>query len=143
MIKRNFPIPFPTLFELTKVRISLAVSLTALTGFIIYSQSFIPDLIFPVAGVFLLASGASALNHIQEKNVDSRMDRTSGRPLPVGAIQSKHALIIAILFIMPGSIVLLLSSLSALILGLIALLWYNGIYTYLKRVTAFAVVPGS
>ena len=96
--------------------------------------------------MFVLASGSAALNQWQERKIDARMKRTRGRPIPAGCIDPPWAAFLALLFILLG-----LSSLSSveqnarvtLGLGLIAVLWYNGVYTYLKRVTAFAVVPGA
>jgi protoheme IX farnesyltransferase len=43
-----------------------------------------------------------------------------------------------------GFLVLLLAhNLTSALLGALALAWYNGFYTPLKRISAFAVVPGS
>ena len=72
------------------------------------------------------------------------MDRTKSRPIPSGRISSSEVLKISVILISLGSILLLVSSdIIALLLGLLNLIWYNLIYTYLKRKTAFAIVPGS
>lgn len=71
------------------------------------------------------------------------MERTKGRPLPSGRISKDRALVFSLALMVAGSIVLFASSQQALALGLLAVLWYNGVYTVLKRKTPFAVLPGS
>jgi protoheme IX farnesyltransferase len=74
------------------------------------------------------------------------MKRTRGRPIPTGRIDASWALFLAVLLILIGMSVLASvkgDQTLVLALGVLALVWYNGLYTYLKRVTAFAVVPGA
>ena len=131
-------------FELTKIRITSFVTLTTAFGYIAAIGKIDFRIIPVLLGVLLLAFGSAALNHYQEKEFDSFMDRTKNRPIPSSRISSKNALLISIILIISGSIVLLLgSNLLALGFGLLNLVWYNFIYTLLKRKTAFAIVPGS
>ncbi|MEZ5145756.1 MAG: heme o synthase [Bacteroidales bacterium] len=140
-MKKSF---FKTLLELSKVRITFAVSLTTITGYVLASGQFDAGLILPTIGIFILACGSSALNHYQEKDKDARMERTRNRPIPSGRISANGALIFAILLTIIGSAIIYFGSgFLAMQLGILALIWYNAIYTPLKKKTAFAVVPGS
>ena len=133
-----------TLLSLMKYKVSLAVTFTTATGYLICSGTFDLKLLYTLLGVFLLAGGTSALNQIQERKYDARMQRTQSRPLPSKLITPQSALIISCLLILTGSILLCtLSGKTAAYLGLFNIFWYNIVYTYLKRVTPFAVVPGS
>lgn len=133
-----------TLLELSKVRITFAVSLTTITGYVLASGQFDSGLILPTLGIFLLACGSSALNHYQEKDKDAQMDRTKSRPIPSGRISSTGALIFSMLLSVLGSVLIYIGSgMLAMQLAILALIWYNAIYTPLKKKTAFAVVPGS
>lgn len=130
--------------ELGKVRISIPVSFTTLTGYILSQGSIDRGIVLPVLGIFLLACGASALNQIQEMTVDMRMKRTKNRPLPAGRISLAGAWWITVFFFLSGSVTLLAGpGLLTLAIGLATFVWYNAIYTPLKKVTAFAAVPGS
>ena len=133
-----------TLLELSKVRITFAVSLTTITGYVLASGQFDSGLILPTIGIFILACGSSALNHFQEKDKDAQMDRTRNRPIPSGRISANGALAFALILTILGSAIIYYGSgFLAMQLGILALIWYNAIYTPLKKKTAFAVVPGS
>jgi heme o synthase len=130
--------------ELAKVKITLAVALTTVTGYLLAGGTFDRYIILPTVGIFLLACGASAVNHYQEREQDSMMDRTHNRPIPSGKITPAGALIFALLLIIAGSLLLYRGAgMLGMELGIAALVWYNGVYTPLKKKTAFAVVPGA
>ncbi len=130
--------------ELGKVRIALPVSLSALTGYLASGIPWGMSTWYVLGGVFLLAMGASALNQAQEHHYDQKMERTRRRPIPSGRISPAGASLIAGVLILAGSLLLGMGcGRLSMLLGLMTIFWYNVLYTYLKRVTAFAVVPGS
>ncbi len=130
--------------ELSKVRISLLVALSTLVGYLLAADELSLHILVPTIGVFLLACGSAALNQYQERRFDRLMDRTRGRPVASGRISPAEGLFIALSFMLAGALILLRgANLTALGLGLLNVLWYNGFYTPLKRKTPFAVVPGS
>jgi protoheme IX farnesyltransferase len=132
------------LCELARFRVTLAVSVTTLTGYLLFSGHLSADIMVPLAGLFLLASGASALNQLQEYRYDARMSRTMQRPIPARQISRPFAVFFSVLLLSAGSLLLYAGSgLKALLLGWLAFAWYNIVYTYLKRISAFAVIPGS
>jgi len=132
------------LLELTKFRISLFSTLSTFSGFILARQGLSCDMIFPILGVFLLASGSCALNQYQEREYDQLMERTQSRPIPSKKLSPSTALTISIRLLLFGSILLSVGThWSALGFGLFAVFWYNGVYTSLKRKSAFAAIPGA
>jgi len=95
-------------------------------------------------GVFFMSCSSSALNHWQERDIDAKMPRTKNRPIPSGKISSNEAFGIVVAYALLGSVILVLSNPAiALILSWTTLFFYNLVYTPLKKVTAFAVIPGS
>ena len=135
---------FYNYLELGKIKIMLPVSLTGFTGYFIFKPEISPKILLISFGILLLAISASVLNQIQEIDLDSKMKRTHDRPLPAKKISLKHAILFLLLNFIAGiSIIYLFGNIISALIGLITILWYNGIYTYAKRVSAFAVFPGA
>jgi len=130
--------------ELGKFRITSFVALSSSVGYILNRGAIEFEMILPIFGTFLLAAGSSVINHFQDRKFDALMERTKSRPIPSNRIDPISALMIGVNFILLGSVVLYMSSNStALYLGWLAVIWYNGIYTPMKRKYAMAVVPGA
>ncbi len=130
--------------ELGKVRISLPIALSAFTGYVMFTGGLDLQGLFLALGVFLMSCSSSALNHWQEGETDAQMPRTQNRPIPSGKISRKGAFAVAAGFAILGTIILFITNpLTALILSWLTLFFYNLVYTPLKKVTAFAVIPGS
>ncbi|MBU1098971.1 MAG: protoheme IX farnesyltransferase [Bacteroidetes bacterium] len=130
--------------ELGKVRITFFVAISTSMGYVLYSNELDWNMALVGFGVFVLAVASSALNHYQERDTDALMDRTKGRPIPAGKIKPGNVLLF---FLIAGSaglfIVYSIGGLFAFFLGILALIWYNVIYTPMKKKYAMAVVPGS
>jgi protoheme IX farnesyltransferase len=97
-----------------------------------------------MVGGFLAAGGASALNHVIDREVDGRMQRTAKRPLPSGALTPAEGLAyglgacLAAFFIMAGFVNLL-----AAVLSLAGMIYYVLFYSILlKHATAQNIVIG-
>lgn len=142
---RNNPLnKFKDYLSLSKIKIMIPVSLTGFTGYFFYNPHFTSRLFVSSIGIFLLAVSASVLNQIQEIDPDLRMIRTHLRPLPAKRISPAHASVFCVLSMAAGMAILYLTgNIRACLIGLFTILWYNGVYTYLKRITPFAVVPGA
>jgi heme o synthase len=130
--------------ELTKLKIMIPVSLTGFTGYIAFDPHFSSKVFLSSFGILLLAISASVLNQIQEVELDGKMERTCNRPLPAKKIRIQYAMLFFLFnFIFGIAIISYAGNFKAALVGLITIIWYNGIYTYSKRITAFAVVPGA
>lgn len=130
--------------ELNKVKITIVVTLTTLAGFTLAARTIDHRIIVPLIGIFILACGSAALNHYQERKKDILMQRTKNRPIPSGAIKPGSVILMSFVEIILGIwLIYIGSSWEAAFLGFIAFVWYNLIYTPLKKVSAFAVIPGS
>src|SRR5207249_11937591 len=83
--------------ELTKPRITRRVVLTAGAGFYLGSERGVGVgvdlglLLRTLLGTALVAAGTNAFNQWRERDVDARMHRTRGRPLPSGRITPRAA----------------------------------------------------
>lgn len=132
------------LSELTKFRITALVSFTTGLGYILAASEITFTLFYVIAGIFLLAASSSSLNHWQEKGTDAMMDRTMNRPIPSGRIDPSSALWLSVMLLISGSALLLwTTNFTTFAVGIFTFLWYNAVYTPLKRKTAFAIIPGA
>lgn len=132
-----------TLSCLFRVRLAMLVATSALCGALLAGHGFNPVALLTALAVWFLAAGCSALNQLQEIDIDKRMSRTCLRPLPSGTLVPAQVLLLAIFVLASGLLLLLPLGAWPMALGLFAVVWYNLVYTPLKRRTSWAVFPGA
>ncbi len=130
--------------RLCKVRITLLSTLSAVMAFILAGGELGSGLVFTTLGVWLLAAGSASLNHYQDRKLDRSMRRTADRPIPAERIAPLSALVFAAAFLLAGIAALRYGGGgTAALFGALTVVWYNAVYAPLKRITAFAAVPGA
>ncbi|PYO63402.1 MAG: protoheme IX farnesyltransferase [Gemmatimonadetes bacterium] len=132
--------------ELTKPRITQLVLLTAAAGFYLGAGSVVDLwlLLHTLLGTALVAAGTNAFNQLRERDVDARMQRTRGRPLPSGRLSPRAAGAFAGVISVLGVVYLALA-VNLLTAGLAALTLasYVLLYTPLKRKTSLNTLIGA
>ena len=106
------PTPFATrwaqFYALTKPRVVQLIVFCALIGMLL-AEPGVPDLLrvgTATLGIWLVASAAAAFNCIVERQIDSRMARTSWRPTARGELGNGQTLLFSALLCAAGSAVL-------------------------------------
>lgn len=129
---------------LTKPRVQLLLLLTTVTTMLVAGSPSLGLILLTLAGGYLSAGGAGAINHWYDRDIDARMARTADRPIPSGRVSPRAALIFG--FALQALSFLLLSltvNLLAATFALAGFLGYVFIYTlWLKRSTPQNIVIG-
>jgi protoheme IX farnesyltransferase len=131
---------------LTKPRIMTLLLLTGAAGMFVGAQG-LPDpstFVVTMFGLALACGGASALNHVLDRDIDRLMPRTGARPVAGDRIPPARALefglaLSAFSFVLLASLVNVLTA----VLALVGNLFYVLVYTrWLKRSTPQNIVIG-
>jgi protoheme IX farnesyltransferase len=139
--------PWRDYVTLTKPRIMSLLLLTGVCGMVVGAQGVPPlgDLAALVVGLALACGGASALNHVIDRDIDALMgERTRARPVTAGRVSPAYALefglaLSALSFVLLAGVVNVLTA----TLALVGNLFYVLVYTrWLKRSTPQNIVWG-
>jgi len=132
-------------FALLKPRVMSLVVFTALVGIVRAHGGIHPVIGFAaLLSIAIGAGAAGALNMWWDAEIDSRMIRTRGRPIPAGHVERGEALVIGVMLSIASVVMLGLFS-GLLAAGLLAftIFFYAVIYTMvLKQWTAQNIVIG-
>jgi protoheme IX farnesyltransferase len=139
------PARWQDFIQLLKPRVMSLVVFTALTGLVCADHPINPVLAAVAILCIAVGAGASgALNMWYDADIDAKMRRTRGRPVPAGRVQGADALALGIVLSL-FSVMLMGMALNWLAAGLLAftIFFYAVVYTvWLKRSTAQNIVIG-
>ena len=136
------------IIELFKVRISLTITLCAVSGAFImpHSNSFsLNQFIILIVCTFLSSASSSAFNQFYEKDLDVLMPRTSQRPFATGFFKSDSywLFIFFTLLVISLSVAALYLNIATAIYLLLGAIFYGYVYTIvLKRSSIYNIVIG-
>ena len=132
-------------FALMKPRVMSLVIFTALAGMLAAPGDLHPVIGFASLLCIAIGAGASgALNMWWESDIDSRMGRTKGRPIPSGRVTRDEALAIGLgLSVLSVAMLAVFANILSAVLLAGTITFYGGFYTmWLKRRTPQNIVIG-
>lgn len=131
--------------KLIKLRLSLMVVFSSSMAYLwaVHREVDVYHIWFLSIGGFLITASANIMNQWWERDTDKLMQRTKDRPLITGEIAVRTALQGAGVLLVVGVTMLMLLSPIAGAIGLFSWITYVAVYTPLKRITYWSVVPGA
>jgi len=133
-------------FQLCKPRVTVLIVFTAVIGTFLATPGMVPLplLLAVIVGIGMVSGAAAAFNCLIEQEIDARMARTQGRPLPTGRVTSVETSIFASILGLTGLCLLyFLVNPLTMWLTLGTFFGYAVIYTiFLKPSTPMNIVIG-
>jgi protoheme IX farnesyltransferase len=133
-------------YELSKPRIIFLLLVTTAAAMVMAARGIPPLALtfFTLLGGALASASAGALNCVFDSDIDPLMRRTCGRPIPMGRISIRNAVIFAVILgVASFALLFFLVNPLAAWLSLAGNVYYVVIYTmWLKRTTPLNIVIG-
>ncbi len=137
---------FLALLQLFKLRMTFHILITTLIGFYLASPEPFnwAKLGWTLLGTGLLAVSAFCFNQAMEKKFDQIMERTQKRPVPTGRIAVPTAYIAGVATCILGALLLWQKTNQlTVMLGVLTVALYAGVYTPMKRLTTLNTLVGA
>ena len=131
--------------DLFKIRQSIMLTTTGVISYLIASKGSIDPVVLAVltVAIFLTVAGSTGFNMVIDSDIDSIMVRTKRRVIPSGKLDTRAAVAISVISILVGLYLSYIINIWVFISGLLGILIYVYIYTYLtKRKTWTSVIYG-
>lgn len=110
-------------------------------------QGFLSNLdivFFTLVGSSLIIAGSCSLNNFIDRDIDPLMERTKERPTVTGRINSVAVITIGVLFVVLGLLFLMLTTMTAAVIGVIGIFSYVFLYSmWSKRKYVSNTIIGS
>lgn len=132
--------------SLTKPRLNFLVVVTAAVGYYLGANGHLDLLkcVQAIIGTALVAGGAAGLNQIYERETDGLMRRTRMRPLAAQRLTVTESTIFSLVLASAGLVLLATyANRLAAFLAFLTLVFYNVIYTPMKRRSRLATLVGA
>ncbi|KAF8902432.1 UbiA prenyltransferase family-domain-containing protein [Gymnopilus junonius] len=131
--------------QLAKSNLTILVVLTSMSGVALSPYpTTIPVLLATALGTVLCSASANTLNQLQEVPFDAQMARTRMRPFVRRAITPLHGAGFAIATGIAGPALLwAMTNTTTACLGLVNIVLYAGVYTWMKRKTIWNTWVGA
>ena len=141
---RDNKFTFSSFIEITKLRLSVSVVFSSVISYLIGMSEFDFEIfLFLVVGGLMMVSASNIFNQVIERDLDALMQRTKGRPLPMGQISVNNSLVLGFTFVIAGLTFLYIISPLCAMLGAISIFIYACVYTPLKLITPLSVFVGA
>ena len=135
---------FSSFIEITKLRLSVSVVFSSVISYLIGMSEFNFEIFsYLVLGGLMMVSASNIFNQVIERDLDALMQRTKGRPLPMGQISVNNSLVLGFTFVIAGLTFLYIISPLCAMLGAISIFIYACVYTPLKLIAPLSVFLGA
>lgn len=145
-MKINWPL-YKSYLAVCKLKVIMLMLITSVVGMLLTPSHY--QLTFSVLfwgnlGIACAAASAAAINHVLDRHIDEKMQRTHKRPLPNGDLKPKQVIYFALgLCVLSMSILYSFINTLTATLTFLSLIGYAFIYTaFLKRQTPQNIVIG-
>ena len=129
---------------ITKMGLSISVVFSCISGYLLATNNINAGIILLLSlGGYCMVGASNIFNQIIERNLDSLMERTKSRPIPMKKISVVNSFLMGVFLTLTGLIILYNINESTAMFAAISIFIYTSVYTPLKQITPLSVFAGA